>query len=46
MSFYYDILVLRVYQICLDIDESRNSLYTFPVIISFSQTTLLYKHLY
>ena len=34
MSFYYDISVLRVYQICLDIDENRNSLYTF-IIISF-----------
>ncbi len=43
MSGYYDISVLRVYQICLDIDEDRVNFQIFTgfhVLISISNVLL------
>ncbi len=42
MSLYYDISVLRVYQICLDIYRKRLNLYINPVIHRGS--TKLFSH--
>ena len=46
MSLYYDISVLRVYQICLDIYEKRFNLYIFTVchvVITISNDGFVYQ---